>query len=181
MERRVTIGLLFGGLASLLITGFTDNKKVSRRLIRPPGALNESEFLATCARCGKCAQVCPLKAIIMGKGDKGVSIGTPYIEPRQAACDLCMDCIPVCPTGALRPVTKEKVRMGTAEINRDTCLAWQGDECKICYTSCPFYNQAIKLEDYKKPVIDTQVCVGCGICERVCITGPASITVKARG
>ena len=181
MERRAIIGLIFGSLASLLLTGFMGEKKVSRQLIRPPGALDESRFLAACARCGKCAQVCPQKAIVMGKGDKGFSIGTPYIEPREAACDLRLDCIEVCPTGSLRPVIKEKVSMGTAEINHDTCLAWQGDECKICYTSCPFYNQAIKLEDHKRPVVDPAVCVGCGICERVCITEPPSIIVKARG
>ena len=115
MERRAIIGLIFGGLASLLLTGFIGEKRVSCQLIRPPGALDESQFLAACARCGKCAQVCPQKAIIMGKGDKGFSIGTPYIEPREAACDLCLDCIEVCPTGALRPVIKEKVSMGTAE------------------------------------------------------------------
>lgn len=181
MERRVTIGLLLTGLTSFFLSGFASEKKPSSKLLRPPGALDESQFVATCARCGKCAQVCSQKAINTGRGDKGLSIGTPYIEPRLAACNLCLDCVKVCPTGALRPVEKEKVRIGTAEINQDTCLAWLGDECKICYTSCPFYNQAIKLVEHKKPVVDASVCTGCGICERVCITDPASITVRARG
>jgi ferredoxin-type protein NapG/ferredoxin-type protein NapH len=163
---------------SLLLGGFTDNRP-SARLLRPPGALDEPEFLATCLRCGKCAQVCPQKAIKIGQGDKGISIGTPYIVPRQAACDMCLDCIPACTSGALRPVDKPKIRMGLAEVNRETCLAWQGDECKVCYTSCPFYNQAIKLEDHKRPVVNPAVCTGCGICEHVCIVDPAAITVKA--
>ena len=28
-------------------------------LLRPPGALNEKEFLSTCIKCGQCVQVCP--------------------------------------------------------------------------------------------------------------------------
>jgi len=180
MERRATIGLLFGSLASLLFTGFYDENKAAKLLLRPPGALDTGAFLATCIRCGKCAQICPQKAIILGRGEHGLSIGTPYIQPRQGACNLCMDCSKLCPSGALRRVDKEKAHMGTAQINRDTCLAWQGDECKICYTSCPFYNQAILLEDYKRPVVNPAVCAGCGICEQVCITELPSIAVKAR-
>jgi ferredoxin-type protein NapG/ferredoxin-type protein NapH len=179
MKRRATITLLFGTLASILFGGFGDKRKAAAGLLRPPGALEAEEFLATCLRCGKCAQKCPQEAIILGQGEQGLSIGTPYIKPRQAACNLCMDCISVCPSGALRAIEKEKIRMGTAQINTDTCLAWQGDECKICYTSCPFYNRAIQLEDYKRPVVNDAVCVGCGLCEQVCITEVPSITVKA--
>lgn len=179
MERGVRAALVVGGLVSLLFAGASDAKPASRR-IRPPGALPEAEFLATCLRCGKCAQVCPRDAIIIGRGDKGVGIGTPYIEPRRAACDLCLECIPVCTSGALRPMEKAAVRMGTAEIDHNTCLAWQGDECKVCYTACPFYNQAIKLEDHKRPVVDKTVCVGCGICEHVCILEQPAIVVKGR-
>lgn len=172
--------MVMGGLVSLLFAG-ASAAKPANRLLRPPGALDEAEFLATCLRCGKCAQVCPRKAILIGRGDKGLAIGTPYIEPRRAACDLCLDCVPVCASGALRPVEKAAVRMGLAEINRDTCLAWLGDECKVCYTACPFYNQAIRLEDHKRPVVDKTVCTGCGICEHVCILDPPAVVVKGRG
>jgi ferredoxin-type protein NapG len=178
MGRGVKLAVLIGGVMALL-TGGPSNRKT--KLIRPPGALDEPEFLATCLRCGKCAQVCPQHAIQIGRGDQGLSIGMPFIEPRQAACNLCMDCSKVCTSGALRSAEKAKVRMGTAQINRDTCLAWQGDECKVCYTSCPFYNQAIKLEDHKRPVVDRDICVGCGICEYVCILEYPAISVKARG
>lgn len=179
MERGAKAALIFGGVMSLLLGSFMD-AKAKPALIRPPGASDELVFLSTCLRCGKCAQVCPQGAIIIGRGEKGLTIGTPYIEPRRAACDLCMECAKVCTSGALKEVPKEKVRMGLAEINKDTCLAWQGDECKVCYTSCPFYNRAIRLEDHKRPVIDHNVCVGCGICEHVCIVNPPAVTVKAR-
>lgn len=180
MEGRIKRSVFISGMVSLLLGGLSlTSGKAQRTFIRPPGAVDEGLFLSTCLRCGKCAQVCPRKAIIMGLGDKGLSIGTPYIEPRQAACDLCMDCITVCTSGALRSVERQKVRMGLAEINRDQCLAWQGHECKACYASCPFYNQVITLEGHKLPVVDRKRCVGCGICENVCIAEPAAITVKA--
>lgn len=172
------MALFMGGILSLVLGGSTDKKAVAS-LIRPPGALDETMFLATCLRCGKCAQVCPQQAIKIGRGDKGLSIGTPYIVPREAACDLCGDCMKVCTSGALRIVNKKQVRMGQAEIDRDRCLAWQGDECKICYTSCPLYNQAITLENHQRPIVNPDICTGCGICEYVCILSPAAITVKA--
>ncbi|MGL5514716.1 MAG: 4Fe-4S dicluster domain-containing protein [Sporomusa sp.] len=178
MERGAKIALFIGGVLSLLLGGFTD-KRPNNVLLRPPGALPEPEFLATCLRCGKCAAVCPLQAIRIGRGERGLSIGTPYLVPRQVACDLCLECIPVCSSGALRPVKKQEVRMGSAEIDQDVCLAWLGDECKICYTSCPFYNQAIKLQDHKRPIVDKNICVGCGICEHVCIVEPSAIRIQA--
>lgn len=177
MERRAKTALFIGGILSLLLGGFTDKKRVPA-WIRPPGALAEPEFLAMCLRCGKCAAVCRPQAIQTATGQDGLAIGTPYITPRQAACDLCLTCITACPSGALRPVEKHNVRMGLAEIDKNACFAWLGDECKVCYTSCPFYNQAIKLEDHKRPVVDKAVCTGCGVCEHVCIAGPAAITVR---
>ena len=178
MEGSAKIVLFIGGVVSLLLGGFHANKP-ENTLIRPPGAIAETEFLATCIRCGKCAQICPQKAIAIGRGDLGMAIGTPYLVPRNAPCDLCLKCILVCTSGALRQVEKSQVRMGLAEINRETCLAWQGVECKICYTSCPFYNRAIRLEDHERPVVDKTVCVGCGICEHVCIAEPPAISVQA--
>ncbi|TWH47189.1 4Fe-4S dicluster domain-containing protein [Sporomusa sp. KB1] len=178
MERGAKAALFIGGVMTLLLSGFTDNKS-KNTLLRPPGALNEPEFLAICLRCGKCAEVCPQRAIKIGQGNSGLAIGTPYLMPREAACDLCLNCIGVCSSGALRSVEKANVRMGLAEIDHDACLAWLGDECKICYTSCPFYNQAIKLENHKRPVVDKDVCVGCGVCEHVCIAEPAAIKVQA--
>src|SRR3954463_12572381 len=49
-------------------------------LLRPPGALPEPDFLSTCSRCAKCAQVCPAECIKLDPS--GIRAGgAPYIEP----------------------------------------------------------------------------------------------------
>ncbi len=150
--------------------------------LRPPGALPEEQFLATCIRCGKCVQACPFRAIVLADLFDGLRImGTPMVRPRQAPCYLCLKCPPVCPSGALQRNLKEKeqVRMGTARIDTKRCLAWQGTLCRSCYDDCPIFDGAIRMDDMLQPVVDQKRCVGCGICERVCPAEPAAIVVRA--
>ena len=33
--------------------------------------------------------------------------GTPYLDTRHRACNLCMNCTQICPTEALSPIEKE--------------------------------------------------------------------------
>jgi MauM/NapG family ferredoxin protein len=148
--------------------------------LRPPGALPEQRFLATCIRCGKCAQACPYGAITLAVLLDGLEImGTPVIRPRKAPCYLCMKCPPVCPSGALKRTLakKEEVRMGIAAVDKKTCLAWQGTLCRSCFDECPFFDIAIRLDDKLQPIVDRTKCVGCGICEGVCPADPAAIAV----
>lgn len=148
--------------------------------LRPPGAAAEADFLKMCIRCRKCAEVCPYDSIKMADGLSGVKMGTPFIEPRNVPCYLCMKCPEVCPTEALQPIReKEAVWMGTAEINRDTCLAYNGVLCRACYERCPVYREAIILNEEIYPAVQAEDCTGCGICENVCLTDPASIIVRS--
>jgi ferredoxin-type protein NapG len=100
--------------------------------LRPPGALAEEPFLASCIKCGQCVQVCPVQAIHLADIDEGIGIGTPYIDARQQACDFSCDavqCVLACPTGSLSHAisNKEAVRMGIAKIVKiKACLAYQG-------------------------------------------------------
>lgn len=181
MERRSLVKMLLGGGCLGLLLGSGSFRQAEARLIRPPGAEPEEIFLAACARCGKCAEICPLGCIKIAHGEQGLSIGTPYIVPVEGYCDLCMKCTEVCTTGALKPVPKEKVRMGLAEIDKDICLARKGEDCRVCHAACPFYDKAIKLENYKYPAVDPDYCTGCGRCENVCIASPQkAVTVKPR-
>ncbi|MBI5034153.1 MAG: 4Fe-4S binding protein [Chloroflexi bacterium] len=75
---------------------------VSRdRIIRPPGAVPEEEFLSLCIRCDKCITICPYNIITpVLITESVVSVGTPRLT--GFFCATCRRCIPVCPTGALR-------------------------------------------------------------------------------
>ena len=156
--------MVFGGGILGFLMGAGKAVSADEGLIRPPGAEPEEIFLGTCARCGKCAEICPRGCIKIAHGEQGAAIGTPYIVPVENYCDLCMKCVEVCTTGALKPVEKEKVRMGLAQIDKDVCLARKGEDCRVCHAACPFYDKA-----------------GCGRCENVCIASPQkAATVKPR-
>ncbi len=102
-----------------------------RLLLRPPGALAEDVFLASCIKCGQCLQVCPPQVIKLAGISQGFGIGTPYIISREGACILCsgLPCVLACPTGALAHELSlgKDAEMGLAVIsNPDTCLSVRG-------------------------------------------------------
>jgi ferredoxin-type protein NapG len=102
-----------------------------RLLLRPPGALDEDTFLASCIKCGQCLQVCPPQVIKLAGISQGFGIGTPYIVPREGACILCsgLPCVLACPTGALAHELSlgKDAEMGLAVISGpDTCLSVKG-------------------------------------------------------
>jgi len=104
--------------------------------LRPPGALNEKDFLAACIKCGQCVQVCPVEAIKLGDLSDGLGVGVPYIDARNQACDFSCDglqCVLACPTGALIHEISfaSEVDMGVAKtVNLKQCLAVNGQGFK---------------------------------------------------
>ncbi len=151
----------------------------AEKALRPPGALPETEFTAVCNRCGRCVQVCPAKALYpMPITDGLANFETPYIIPRKTRCDLCLACQKVCPTGAIAQVPLEKIRMGKAAIDKSRCIAWNaGKLCYICGEQCPVL--AIDGDEYHRPIILPDKCVGCGSCENGCpVNGEAAIRVS---
>jgi ferredoxin-type protein NapG len=158
--------------------------------IRPPGALPEEDFLSTCIRCQCCADACPnhcIKAIPESAGP--ARAGTPYIQPREQACMLCsrvdtefLRCTEACPSGALQLVKKTledvstRVRMGVAKVDLNLCYSYNDFTCGTCLKSCPV--GALKTGPWARPVVDETACVGCGLCERVCIRYPHAIRVE---
>lgn len=111
--------LLTGGVMGAALSGFLPLAYAQKSRLRPPGALDEKDFLASCIKCGQCVQVCPVQAIKLADLVDGMGVGTPYIDARAQACDFSCDavqCILACPTGSL---TYEKpdflpVRLGAA-------------------------------------------------------------------
>ncbi len=123
--------VFFGGL--LGAGSFLAPKLNTKELVlRPPGSLNEKDFLSTCIKCGQCVQVCPYHTLNLFDIDKGNSNGTPYVDARQRGCYLCdlLPCVLACPSGALNHDIMEakQVEMGMAFLKRpDKCLALRGE------------------------------------------------------
>ncbi len=143
-------------------------KSVSRTLpvFRPPGAVEESQFLAGCTRCGDCIAACPHDAIRNAHPRLGPVAGTPVIDPDVAACMMCEDfpCIASCRPGVLSP-SIDKV-MGTAQVTQHLCLAHHHTTCTVCSERCPVPGAIVVVDG--KPTVDENVCTGCGVCRYVC-------------
>ncbi len=160
--------------------------------IRPPGALDEEDFLAACTRCGICVRDCPYDILKLAEIGDEVATGTPYFTARTNPCEMCEDipCVVNCPTGALDPAMTdiEKSRMGLAVIvDQEACIAFQGLRCEVCFNVCPVQGKAITL-DYQAnqrtgkhalfiPVVHSSDCTGCGICEKACILEEPAIKI----
>ncbi|MCP4188917.1 MAG: ferredoxin-type protein NapG [Gammaproteobacteria bacterium] len=160
--------------------------------LRPPGALPEEDFLAACTRCGLCVRDCPYDMLHLAKMGEDLPMGTPYFYARKAGCEMCEDipCVPACPTGALTHDLTDinNARMGLAVVSdEETCIAFLGLRCEICFNICPIRGEAITLERRHNkrtgkhalfiPTVHSDACTGCGKCEEACITEEASIRV----
>ena len=189
LKQSAAIGAAVGGGAFVAGLGGASGVAAPSPL-RPPGALAEDDFTSTCIRCLKCVDACPnraLEALPLSVGDPGS--GTPTMHPRKAACMLCagvdgehLKCTEVCPSGALKLVrkdeVKEKVHIGTAEIDFDLCYSYNNWSCGACYRACPLAGEAMTIGLWERPTVHPEACVGCGCCERCCIRYPHAIRVR---
>ena len=147
-----------------------------------------------------CVEACPYDTLALAKPGDNMPIGTPHFIPREIPCYMCPDipCVPVCPTGALDQKSVEtegkldidKSEMGVAVIDDKSCIAFWGIQCDACYRACPLLGEAITIEYEKnertgkhafmKPVIEPDICTGCGLCEKACVTDKAAVFVLPR-
>ncbi len=151
-----------------------------RPFIRPPGAQVEALFLALCTRCDACTMACPHEAISVHYGSGESVDGTPVMANlRNSPCLMCEDipCIPACPTDALLSLESvEMMNVGTAVLDRLSCTAYRGSKCSTCYDVCPIKDEAINLLE-GLPLINEDLCTGCGICQKHCPEEPEAIKV----
>jgi ferredoxin-type protein NapG len=187
-------------LGGLVWSAYVDEVKARELLLRPPGALKEEDFLKTCIKCGMCVEACPYDTLKLAKPGDNKPLGTPYFIARDIPCYMCTDipCVPVCPTGALdiksvstnNKLDINKSKMGVAVVDTKNCIAFWGIQCDACYRACPVMDKAIYLEYDKnertgkhaflKPIVDSDYCTGCGLCEHACVTKKPAIIVLPR-
>jgi polyferredoxin len=175
------------GLASVPLFAVSASERNSEKLIRPPGALPEPEFLAKCVKCGECLKVCPTNGLQHAFDQGGLlAIWTPVLVPRIGYCEYrCSLCTQVCPTGAIGQLTiKEKTgtKIGSAWVRQHRCIPYTlGEPCKVCQERCPTSPKAIQMIETEVaaapdgaivvqsvPFVDNEICTGCGVCETKC-------------
>jgi polyferredoxin len=195
-RRRALTGVAAGvALVPLLRSSTAFASEHHERLLRPPGALAESDFLSRCIRCGECMKVCPNNALHPTLTEAGLEgLWTPALVPRVGYCEpSCTLCGDVCPTGAIWQIssrekgwvtgtaTEKPIRIGTAFYDRGRCLPWaMATDCVVCEEWCPTSPKAIYLRaaevidaggnarQVRQPYLQPERCVGCGACEFAC-------------
>ena len=203
LGRRRVVTSMAAGIAAvpLLRTSPLSKSGVpDAKLLRPPGSIEEKEFLKRCVKCGECMKVCitnGLQPTLLEAGLEG--LWSPMLVPRIGYCEYrCTLCGQVCPTGAIRrldPKEKAKVRIGTAMIDKGRCLPHtHARPCIVCEEVCPTPKKAIWFDEVtvkdrqgrnvvvKQPRVDLELCIGCGICEEKCpVLGSPAIYVTSIG
>ena len=167
-------------VAEYLDTQIGAHLTAEKALLRPPGALPEAAFLESCLRCGNCVDSCPADAIQPLQSDPSNLVGTPYIDPDNQPCVVCdtLECMQVCPSGALQQLSVHEIQIGLAEVNYDICLRSNGVSCRECVDSCPIGEGAIRLDSEERVEVLSAGCIGCGVCQYQCPTTRKSIVVQ---
>jgi MauM/NapG family ferredoxin protein len=203
LSRRRVIASVISGVVAVPLLRTVPIAKAGAQdpiLLRPPGAVEEKEFLKRCVKCGECMKVCTTNGLQPTLFEAGVEgIWSPMLVPRIGYCEYrCTLCGQVCPTGAIKRLQleeKAKVKIGLAMIEKGRCLPWaHGRPCIVCEEVCPTSKKAIWYEEVqvrdrqgkivivKQPHVDLELCIGCGICEAKCpVLGRPAIYVSSVG
>ena len=151
--------------------------------VAPPGSEGGARLRTRCTGCNLCVAKCPTKVLKAATLEYGI-LGTmmPVMDFARGFCEKdCTVCGEVCPTGAIRRLTKEEkaqTKIGCAMLAegwQTRCLAFKdGHPCALCEKHCSY--QAVKVVEeqtkdgktVRRPVIDAAKCVGCGACAHCC-------------
>ena len=171
--RRAFLKMAGAAVVTASALGAAELLPVRAELVRPPGAVAETDFNKVCLRCHQCLDVCPARSINAAHfGDGWANIQTPVLSN---PCTLCMKCTDRCPSGALTRITAGEAKMGTAVVLEKECVG-----CDRCIKPCP--SGAISKVPGKRLVaVDAAKCTGCLTCVKACPVQPVALKVTASG
>ena len=168
-----------GGLAEI------EDKKIPDRKtpVVPPGSLGGHNMKRNCSACLLCVSACPNN--VLRPSNKLATFMQPEMSFERGYCrPECTECSQVCPTSAIRKITpadKSAISIGAAVWIKENCIVNRDDvQCTNCEHHCP--TGAITLinrdpddsDSLKIPVVDKELCIGCGACEYLCPARPFS-------
>ena len=168
-----------GGFATI------EDKQIPKREtpLTPPGSLSAKNLAQHCTACQLCISACP-NQVLRPSGDLSTFMQPETSYERGYCRPECTKCSEVCPTGAIKPITKEEktaIQIGHAVWVAENCIVnSDGQKCGNCARHCP--TGAIQMvpkdaNDKKSlqiPVVNTERCIGCGACENLCPSRPFS-------
>ena len=193
-DRREFIKYSTLGLLALAAGGgmvFSPYTLKAENRLRPPGAVDEKEFLALCIKCGQCLQVCPYHSIELADIGTGHGVGTPYIDANKRGCYACeaVPCVLACPSGALDHHTEKAtdIKMGIAVLEfPDTCIAIKKEPIPKGYNQKmhDFIDAQVNITEFEEKVLeklDTFEGKQCTLCADMCpIPNPLSAIEMVR-
>ncbi|MBF6022471.1 ferredoxin-type protein NapF [Lysobacter niastensis] len=153
---------------------FLFGRQAAKQPLRPPWALDESDFLDRCTDCGACVARCPEHVLTRGEG------GYPVFDPHLGECTFCGECELACEPAALSREADAAPWELLAEAG-DACLPRHGVVCSSCRDVCP--EQAITflvMTAVPAPAVDAARCTGCGACVGICPVAAISLHHPAR-
>ena len=156
------------------------NNPAPESFITPPGSVSQRNLSDKCIACQLCVQACPNSILV--PSSKPERFMQPEIRYNDDYCrPECTACSAVCPTGAIKAITKEEkssIQIGHSVWAPELCVPLTDGH--NCARHCP--SGAITMVDYtasegeavKVPVVDAAKCIGCGACQAVCPARPVS-------